>query len=72
VREVAIVYLVRKAVVTQACVPEDRSASASLERSSEFVRGEEKRPPACDAATRSFTELSRKSDGSIVGLGARS
>jgi hypothetical protein len=35
---VAIVYLVRKAVVTQACVLEGLGAAASLRRSSELVR----------------------------------
>jgi hypothetical protein len=34
---IAVVYLVRKAVVTQACVIEDREASAALRRSSELV-----------------------------------
>jgi hypothetical protein len=35
---IAIVYLVRKAVITQACVIEDLDASAALRRSSELVR----------------------------------
>ena len=36
---IAIFYLVRKAVVTPACVLEDRGAGSSLRRSSELVRG---------------------------------
>jgi hypothetical protein len=35
----AVVYLVRKAVVTQVCVIEDRDATPSLRRSSKLVRG---------------------------------
>ena len=35
----AIFYLVRKTVVTQACVMEDRHATASLRRSTELVKG---------------------------------
>jgi hypothetical protein len=35
----AIIYLVRKAVVTQACVIEESGATASLRRSTEVVRG---------------------------------
>jgi hypothetical protein len=40
---VAVFYLVRKAVTTQACVIEERGASASLRRSSEVVKHREVR-----------------------------
>ena len=36
---IAIVYLVRKSIVTQACVVEHRGATDALRRSSELVRG---------------------------------
>lgn len=60
----AIVYLVRKAVLTQACVIEERGATASLRRSSDVVRGRMVRVLAITA----FVNVTAFLLGPIVGV----